>query len=193
MSRSIRTVVFATALGLVLSPTVAMGQMTPRRDNNPFAGKPGPIAPVNVARTAIEHERDLALTDSQRTQIVMIQRRLDSATAPLVKKLDSLRPTWRPAGGPNDLTPEQREQLATLRAAQGALVDSLTPTFTKARDEVMALLRPEQKERVAKLERQARKRAEEQAKRALESPQQRGYDGGRRGRIQDATGRTPLG
>lgn len=192
MSRSIRTVVVAATLALALLPSLATGQYV-RRDNNPFAGKPGPIAPVNVARTAIEHERDLALTDSQRTQIVVIQRRLDSATAPLLKKLDSLRPTWRPAGGPNDLTPEQREQLVTLRAAQAAVVDSLTPTFTKAREAVMSLLRPEQKERVAKLERQARKRAEEQAKRALESPQQRGYDGGRRGRIQDATGRTPLG
>ena len=191
MSRSIRTVVVAASLALVLSPSVATGQMTPRRDNNPFAGKPGPIAPVNVARTAIEHERDLKLTESQRTQIAQIQRRLDSAAAPLLKKLDSLRPTWRPAGGSNDLTPEQREQIATLRAAQAAVVDSLTPTFTKARDEVMALLEPKQKERVAKLERQARKRAEEQSKRELESPHERGY-GGRRGRIQDATGRAPL-
>ena len=191
MSRSIRTVVIAATLGLVLSPSDAMGQMPVRRDNNPFAGKPGPIAPVNVARTVIENERDLALTDSQRTQIVVIQRRLDSTSAPLLKKLDSLKPTWRPAGGANDLTPEQREQLAALRAAQAAVVDSLTPTFTKARDDVMALLRPEQKERVTKLERQARKRAEEQSKRELESPNQGGY-GGRRGRIQDATGRTPL-
>lgn len=192
MSRSIWTVVVAGTLALVLSPSAATGQMTVRRDNNPFAGKPGPIAPVNVARTVIQHERDLALTDSQRTQIVVIQRRLDSTAAPLLRKLDSLRPTWRPAGGPNDLTPEQREQLATLRAAQAAVVDSLTPTFTKARDEVLTLLRPEQKERVTKLEKQARKRAEEQSKRELESPNQGGY-GGRRGRIQDATGRPPLG
>ena len=191
MSRSTRTVVAAATLGLVLLPSLATGQGI-RRDNNPFVGKPGPIAPVNVARTVIERERDLALTDSQRTQIALIQRRLDSTTAPLVKKLDSLRPTWRPAGGPNDLTPEQREQLATLRAAQQVVVDSLTPTFARARDEVMALLRPEQQERVAKLERQARKRAEEEAKKQLESPQQGGY-GGRRGRIQDATGRAPLG
>ena len=192
MPRSFRSVATVAALALVLSPSVAIGQVPVRRDNNPFVGKPGPIAPVNVARTAIQHERNLGLTDSQRTGIALIQRRLDSTTAPLVKKLDSLRPTWRPAGGPNDLTPEQREQLATLRAAQQVVVDSLTPTFAKARDEVMALLRPEQKERVTKLEKQARKRAEEDARKQLESPQQGGY-GGRRGRIQDATGRPPLG
>ena len=191
MSRSLRTVVVAATLALALLPSLATGQYV-RRDNNPFAGKPGPVAPVNLARAVIENERDLALTDSQRTRIVSIQRRLDSTAAPLLRKLDSLKPTWRPAGGPNDLSPEQRQQIATLRAAQAVVVDSLTPTFTKARDEVMALLLPEQKERVAKLERQARKRAEEQSKRELESPNQGGY-GGRRGRIQDATGRPPLG
>jgi hypothetical protein len=190
MSRSIRTVVVVAALALALLPSLATGQYV-RRDNNPFAGKPGPVAPVNLARTVIENERDLALTDSQRTQIVVIQRRLDSTAAPLLRKLDSLKPTWRPAGGPNDLSPEQRQQIVTLRAAQAAVVDSLTPAFTRARDEVMALLQPEQKERVAKLERQARKRAEEQSKRQLESPNQGGY-GGRRGRIQDATGRPAL-
>ena len=193
MSRSIRTVVVAATLALALLPSLATGQYV-RRDNNPFAGKPAPVAPVNVARTVIENERDMALSDSQRTQIALIQRRLDSTSAPLLRKLDSLRPTWRPAGGPNDLTPEQREQLATLRAAQAVVVDSLTPTFTKAREQVLALLRPEQLKKAAKLEKEARKRAEERAKRELESPQmmEGGY-GRRRGQIRDATGRAPLG
>jgi hypothetical protein len=192
MSRSNRTVVVAAALGLALLPSIAAGQYV-RRDNNPFAGKPAPIAPVNVARVVIERERDMALSDSQRTEIVLIQRRLDSTAAPLLKKLDSLRPTWRPAGGPNDLTPEQREQLAAARAAQAAVVDSLTPTFAKAREQVMALLRPEQRDRAAKLEKDTRKRAEERSKRELESPQMMEGYGRRRGQIRDATGRAPLG
>jgi hypothetical protein len=192
MSRSNRTVVVAAALGLALLPSIAAGQYV-RRDNNPFAGKPAPIAPVNVARVVIERERDMALSDSQRTEIVLIQRRLDSTAAPLLKQLDSLRPTWRPAGGPNDLTPEQREQLAAARAAQAAVVDSLTPTFAKAREQVMALLRPEQRDRAAKLEKDTRKRAEERSKRELESPQMMEGYGRRRGQIRDATGRAPLG
>jgi hypothetical protein len=192
MSRSTRTVVVAAALGLVVLPSLAAGQGI-RRDNNPFVGKPAPLAPVNVPRVVIERERDMALSDSQRTQIVLIQRRLDSTAAPLLKKLDSLRPTWRPAGGPNDLTPEQRERLATTRAAQAVVVDSLTPTFTQAREQVMALLRPEQRERAAKLEREARKRALEQSKRELEGPQMMEGYGRRRGQIRDATGRAPLG
>ncbi|HEU4722136.1 MAG TPA: hypothetical protein VFS59_12295 [Gemmatimonadaceae bacterium] len=192
MSRSNRTVVVAATLGLALLPSIAVGQYV-RRDNNPFVGKPAPIAPVNVARVVIERERDMALSDSQRTEIVLIQRRLDSTAAPLLKKLDSLRPTWRPAGGPNDLTPEQREQLAKTRAAQAAVVDSLTPAFANAREQVMALLRPEQRDRAAKLERETRKRAEERSKRELESPQMMEGYGRRRGQIRDATGRAPLG
>jgi hypothetical protein len=193
MPRSIRSVTTVAVLVLALSPSLAMGQMPVRRDNSPFAGKPAPIAPVNVARAVIEHERDMALSDSQRTQIVLIQRRLDSTTAPMLKKLDSLRPSWRPAGGLNDLSQEQRDQLVSLRAAQVAVIDSLSPTFAKAREQVMSVLRPEQKERAAKYEKDARKRAEAQAKRELESRDTREAGYGRRGEIRDATGRAPLG
>jgi hypothetical protein len=194
MPRSIRCVATVAALALVLSPSLATGQMPVRRDNSPFAGKPVPVAPVNVARAVIEHERDMALSDSQRTEIVLIQRRLDSTTAPMLRKLDSLRPSWRPAGGLNDLSQEQRDQLVSLRAAQVAVIDSLSPTFAKAREQVMSVLRPEQKDRAAKYEKDARKRAEEQAKRELETrePMDGGY-GRRRGEIRDATGRAPLG
>lgn len=191
MRRSNRSITVAT-LALVLLPSLAMGQYV-RRDNNPFSGKPVPIVPVNVARTIIEREADMALTDSQRTQIVVIQRQLDSAAAPMLVKLDSLKPTWRPAGGINDLSPEQREQLIAFRAAQVALIDSLTPAFAKAREQVMTVLRPEQRERAAKLEKSERKRAEESAKKELERPQQLEGSGRRRGQIRDGTGRPPLG
>ena len=191
MSRSTRTVVVAT-LASVLLPSLAMGQYV-RHDNNPFNGKPAPIVPVNVARTVIEHERELALSDSQRTQIAAIQRRLDSTAAPLLKKLDSVRPTWRPAGGINDLSQEQRDQLVAYRNVQVSVVDSLTPSFAKAREQVMTVLTPEQKDRAAKLETDARKRAENAAKREIEPPMMDAGYGRRRGDIRDATGRAPLG
>jgi len=190
MRRSNWSVTVAT-LALVLLPSLAMGQYL-RRDNNPFSGKPAPVAPVNVARTVIEHEQDFALTDSQRTQIVLIQRQLDSAAAPYLKKIDSLKPSWRPAGGINDLSPEQREQLVSLRKAQFEVIDSLTPTFARAREQVMTVLTPEQRDRAAKLEKNARKRAEEMARKELEGPRQVEEVGRRRGQIRDATGRAPL-
>ena len=193
MSRSLRTVVVAASL--VLLPSLASGQyMTPQRENNPFAGKPAPMAPVSVAKAILEREKGMKLTDGQRTELAAVQRRLDSAAAPLLMRLDSLRPTWRPAGGANDLSPEQRERITANWHARGALVDSLTPLYAKAREQVMTLLDEDQRERAAKLEKDARKRAEEQAKRELQSgPQQFERPDRRGGRIEDATGRTPLG
>jgi Spy/CpxP family protein refolding chaperone len=191
MSRSNRSVAAVAALALVVLPSLAAGQYV-HRDNNPFSGKPAPVVPVNVARTVIEHEHDMELTDSQRSQITLIGRRLDSAAAPFLRKIDSLKPTWRPAGGINDLSPEQREQLIALRTAQFTVIDSLTPSFTKARDEVMAVLTPEQRERAAKLEKNERKRAEEMAKKELEGQRPMQDYGRRRGEIRDATGRAPL-
>ena len=190
MRRSNRSITVAT-LALVLLPSLAMGQYV-RRDNNPFSGKPVPIVPVNLPRVVIERSSDLALTDSQRTQVADVQRRLDSVAAPMLVKLESLKPTWRPAGGINDLSPEQREQLVAFRAAQVALIDSLTPTFAKAREQVMTVLTPEQRDRAAKLEKNARKRAEEMARKELEGPRQVEEVGRRRGQIRDATGRAPL-
>jgi Spy/CpxP family protein refolding chaperone len=192
MSRSIRSIATVATLALVLRPALAQAQMPMHRDNNPFSGKPAPVVPVNVARTVIEHQQDLELTDSQRTQIVLIQRRLDSTAAPLLKKIDSLKPTWRPAGGINDLSPDQREQLIALRKAQFEVIDSLTPSFTKAREQVMTVLNPEQRERAAKLEKNERKRAEEMAKKELEGQRPMQDYGRRRGEIRDATGRAPI-
>ena len=194
MPRSYRRVAALSAFVLVVLPSVAMGQGV-RRDNSPFAGKPAPTAPVSVAKAILAHDnKDMALSDSQRVQLALIQRRLDSASAPLMRRLDSLRPTWRPAGGLGDLSQEQRDELIARRTAQTAVIDSLTPTFVKAREQVMAVLRPEQKERAAKLEKEARKRAEEAARRQLETRDV--FEGGgqrRRGEIRDGTGRAPLG
>ena len=63
----------------------------------------------------------------------------------------------------------------------------------KANDEARALLRPEQRDRAAKLEKDARKRAEELAKKEFEVKQEMIPRGERRrGEIRDGTGRSPL-
>ena len=195
MFPSLRRLAVASAVVLTMTPSLARGQMmVPQRENNPFAGKPAPMAPVSVAKAILEHEKGMKLTDGQRVELAAIQRRLDSAAAPLLRQLDSLRPSWRPAGGANDLSPEQRDRIATNWNARSAVVDSLVPRYTRARDQVMALLNAGQRERAAKLEKEARKRAEEAAKRELQSgPQRLERPERQRGRIRDATGRAALG
>jgi hypothetical protein len=193
MHRSSRSAAIVTALVLVLLPTVARAQNPVRHDNSPFAGKPAPIVPVSVAKAILETDKDMALSDSQRVQITQVQRQLDSVDAPLLARLDSVKPTWRPAGGLSDLSQEQRDELVARRKQQIAIVEEISPNVAKANERVMTLLRPEQRDRANKLEKNARKRAEEFAKKELEQMENVGTGMRRRGEIRDATGRTPLG
>ena len=164
MRRQIRSIATVTAFALVVLPSVVKAQYL-RHDNDPFGGKPAPIAPVSVAKAILErNDKEIALDPEQTTQLQRIQAKLDSANAPYLKRLEAARPSWRPAGGLGDLSQEQRDQLVAYRHAQEAIVDSVGPNVVKANEQARALLRPEQRERAAKLEKDARKRAEELAK-----------------------------
>ena len=192
MFRPIRSVATIAAFALVVLPSVARAQYIPH-SNDPFGGKPAPIAPVSVAKAILEHDdKDLGLDDSQKAQLQRIQARLDSTNAPYLQRLEAVRPTWRPAGGLGDLSQDQRDQLVAYRHAQEAVVDSVAPNVVKANEEARALLRPEQRDRAAKLEKDARKRAEELAKKEFEVKQEMVPRERRRGEIRDGIGRAPL-
>ena len=192
MRRQIRSIATVTAFALVVLPSVVKAQYL-RHDNDPFGGKPAPIAPVSVAKAILErNDKEIALDPEQTTQLQRIQAKLDSANAPSLKRLDAARPSWRPAGGLGDLSQEQRDQLVAYRHAQEAIVDSVGPNVVKANEQARALLRPEQRERAAKLEKDARKRAEELAKKEFEVKQEMVPRERRRGEIRDGTGSAPL-
>ncbi len=192
MRRQIRSIATVTSLALVVLPSAVKAQYL-RHDNDPFGGKPAPIAPVSVAKAILDrNDKEIALDPEQKTQLQRIQTRLDSANAPYLQRLDAARPSWRPAGGLGDLSQEQRDQLVAYRHAQEAIVDSVAPKIVKANEEARALLRPEQRERAAKLEKDARKRAEELAKKEFEVKQEMVPRERRRGEIRDGTGRPPL-
>jgi hypothetical protein len=183
---------------LALLPSLARAQMTVRHSATLFNGVPAPIVPISVAKVVLDNDdKDMALTDSQRVQLRLVQKQLDSVNAPLMAKLDSIKPTWRPAGGLNDLSPEQRDQLIAYRKAHDEVIERIVPNVAASREHAMAVLSKDQQERAAKLEKNARKRAEEIAKRELQELEN--PIGGmrrpprERGQIRDATGRTPLG
>jgi hypothetical protein len=192
MRRQIRSIATVTAFALVVLPSIAKAQYL-RHDNDPFGGKPAPIAPVSVAKAILErNDKEIALDPEQTTQLQRIQAKLDSANAPYLKRLEAARPSWRPAGGLGDLSQEQRDQLVAYRHAQEAIVDSVGPNVVKANEQARALLRSEQRERAAKLEKDARKRAEELAKKEFEVKQEMVPRERRRGEIRDGTGSAPL-
>jgi hypothetical protein len=198
MLRFTRRVAVIATVVLALLPSMARAQMAVRHSATLFNGVPAPIVPVSVAKVVLENDdKDLALTDTQRVQLRLIQKQLDSANAPLLAKLDSIKPRWRPAGGLNDLSSEQRDELIAYRKAHDEVIEKIRPNVAASREHVMAVLNKDQQERAAKLEKSARKHAEEIAKRELQELEN--PVGGmrrpprERGQIRDATGRTPLG
>jgi hypothetical protein len=190
MRRQYLSVATIATFALVALPSVARAQGV-HHDNDPFGGKPAPVTPPSVAKVALD-DNEIALDDSQRAQLKRIQAHLDSANAPFLQKLEAARPTWRPAGGLGDLSQDQRDQLVAYRHAQEAIVDSVAPNVMKANEQARAVLHPEQLERAAKLEKDARKRAEELAKKEFEVKQEMLPRERRRGEIRDGTGRSPL-
>jgi hypothetical protein len=132
-----------------------------------------------IAALAIEHAAELKLTDSQSLALNTIRHSQDSANAPLLRVLDSLKPTSRPANGPSDLSAEQRQVIEERRAAITPVLEAVRETNAQARIKVMALLDPDQQKRAAAFEEEARKKAEEDGKRQARSIGS-GDGGGRR-------------
>jgi hypothetical protein len=195
MRRPLNNALLVAAMGLLGISSLAQAQMggshSPQRNNNNpedigITGPP-PIA-ATVAALAIEHSAELKLTDSQNIALATIRRSQDSANAPRLKTLDSLRPTRRPAGGVNDLSQEQRQEIEERRAAITPVLEAIRETNAEARIKVMALLDPDQQKRAAELEHDAQKSAEEDFKRRSRD----GFDGGQQRRTRGG-GRPPEG
>ena len=120
-----------------------------------------PVLPPTLATIVLDHSADIGIVDNQRTMLESIRHAQDSANMPWLVKLDSLKPTSTPAGGAKDLSPEQREEVATRRKAISEVLDGMHDTNAFAREKIMAMLTPDQQQKAAKYEDEARKKAEE--------------------------------
>jgi hypothetical protein len=152
------------------------GSMRERRGGQDAA----PARPVSVVGLVLDHATELAITDSQRVRLQAIRRTLDSANAPLLARLDSLRPTSRPIN-PDDMSQAQRDEVTARRSALATVMEGLRESHAEARKATMDLLAPAQQQRAAELEqdavKDAKKRAEDDARRG-EGPGM-GQEGGR--------------
>lgn len=120
-----------------------------------------PVLPPTLATIVLDHAADIGIADNQRTALESIRQVQDSANKPWLAKLDSLKPTAIPAGGAKDLSPEQQQDVATRKKAIADVLDSMHDTNAYAREKVMALLTPDQQQKAAKYEDDARKKAED--------------------------------
>jgi hypothetical protein len=125
-----------------------------------------PRVPAGVAALVLDHAAELAIADSQRVVLQAIRQSQDSANRPWLLRLDELRPRSLPLN-PNDLSPEQQEEIAARRKAIAAVMDMMSGTNELARQRAMAVLSPAQQKWAAELETDARKRADKERERAV--------------------------
>ena len=195
MRRSDQHAVLLAVVGMLCVSALAAAQRGGRgqsRGESPqfggaMMGGPPPIPP-SVAALVLEHPDDFKLADSQRVVVESVRRAQDSANRPWMAKLDSLRPTRQPANGMGDLSQEQRDEMEARRAAISTVLDGMKENNAQARKQVMAVLNPDQQERAASLEEDARKKAMDDARRRERNGPPDGGRGGRGGR-----GRPPEG
>lgn len=141
-----------------------------RRRPGTLEREPALIVPkqVNLVNLLVEHRQDLALTDSQFRGIIAIKRSLDSANSPLVRRLDSLKNTFK--GGPifSEPSPQRRDSLVAARAIVLEMLADIRDNMVPARDEAFALLSPTQLAKAQEIEAKAEKAVAEENKRAGE-------------------------
>jgi hypothetical protein len=169
MSRLVRL----SLIAFLAAPAVAGAQYHNVRNSRDGALVSPRVAP-SVATLAVRYGGDLQLSQSQLDSIEAVRQRQDSANAPWLRTLDSLRNGPRPVN-PYDLSQEQREMLAKQRATLQAAMEALRTTNDHARLQVMAVLTPDQQQKAARLESEAQKLARAETERRADE----GYYGRR--------------
>jgi Spy/CpxP family protein refolding chaperone len=152
-------VLAGTAVVAISSSASAQYRGVDRQRTDSVLAEPPRLAP-GVAALALDHAAELALADSQQAQLASIRRAQDAANRPWIERLEALRPTRHPAN-PFDLSPEQQEEIAARRLAIAEVMEGMRETNATARQQVMALLTPEQQEKATELEDKARRWARE--------------------------------
>lgn len=144
-----------------------------------------PPLPPTIAALVLDNAKDLSLTDSQKVVLESIRKSQDSANKPFLARLDSLRPTRMPAGGMNDLSQEQQDEMKQRAIAVQVVMAEMRETNAESRVNVMKLLNEAQQKKAAELEDEAQKKADSEGRRRM---QDMGGSGNRRG-----AGRPPEG
>jgi len=162
----------ASALVLAVPAGAQYGRVPSRQG----AGLEIPRVAPSVAALAVRYGGDLQLSQAQLDSIQAVRQRQDSANAPWLRTLDSLRNGPRPVN-PLDVSQEQRELMAARRATLTAALDAMRATNAEARTQVMAVLTPDQQRKAAELETHAQELARVQSQRRANDS----YRGQRRG------------
>ena len=123
--------------------------------------------PVNPINLMIEHRQDLALSDSQFKQVIVVKRSLDSANAPLMRRIDSVQHEMK-GGNPIFSQPSagRRDSLAAGRSVVNESLIGVRGNISDFRDKAFGLLSSDQRTKATDIEEKAIKAAEEAEQKA---------------------------
>ena len=108
---------------------------------------PGVSVPrlVNGVNLVVEHRQELALTDTQFVRVIGIKRALDSANAPLMRRIDSVQRLFKGGslvfGNPGRA---HRDSVAEAHAVIAETQAGVRQNIAEWRDKAWALLAPKQ-------------------------------------------------
>ena len=139
------------ALAMAILPALASAQRgigpsgigSGRRGGGGISRDPGLAIPkqVNAVNLIIQNRQALALSDSQFARVVVIKRQVDSANAPLMRRLDSLPRVFK--GGQlvfGNPSAEKRDSVATATALVRETEAEVRATISDGRDRAYSLL-----------------------------------------------------
>ncbi len=119
--------------------------------------------PVNPVNLLIEHRQDLALSDSQFIHVIAVKRALDSANAPLMRRIDSVQRVLK-GGNPLFSSPsaERKDSLAEGRSVVNETLSGVRENISDFREKAFSLLSTDQLAKATDIEEKAIKAAEDE-------------------------------
>ncbi len=147
-------VLFAGAAQAQLPGGFGRGRASGKMTIDPGIEVPKVINPVNLL---IENRAALELTETQFTRIIAIKRSLDSANAPLMRRVDSVSRLFKKGPIFADPSVARRDSLAAAHAVVRESIAGVEVNNAEAKDKSHALLTSAQIIKAEQIEEKARK------------------------------------
>jgi len=147
-------VLFTSAAQAQIPGGFGRGRASGRMTIDPGLEVPKVVNPVNLL---VENRAALELTETQFTRVIAIKRSLDSANAPLMRRVDSVSRLFKKGPIFADPSVARRDSLASAHAVVREAMAGVEDNIAEGKDKAYALLTPAQATKAEQIEEKARK------------------------------------